>query len=542
MRRRILYLFSLLKGLNIDWEKWSKRGDQGYQIAWRLLISTLVIGFLWFIISGLKDNGYSIQAFNMPKSFEDAGYSGPVMARKLVDELSSVQSFISSVKENELENIQNANDKPDLDVEVMGIGLTLNSITYHLRELLGRPNRSIGGEITDIDSILTLNLRVTGAPVQNFSYDYSNTSRVIGLDSITYDAAKAIIQFLDPYRMAVYHQRNGDFQSSLKVINYILREKKEDTDWAYVAWGNLLDKQGDLVAAAEKFEQATIINPKLVIAWRNWAWLELRQKNNDLAIDLMRKSLNLDKTSAEGWNSLAFCLKQTEQFAESEKAYKNAIKHDPTNIDWYNNYAEFKGMQGDTSAVVDIFQKMQKNIDLKDAGYFTTIASYYRFTGDLDKAALCLNNALDLDPDNLVIHNQLSNYYFQIEEDRTGLKHARKVIQLASSSDQNNADFIQLQAHNNIAMSFYQEEEFDSAYYHANQAISINPEVNFPHSTLAETHGLAGNDEGFYEAIERAIELGFDVTKYLDQAPYDKYKNQERFIQLMDKYNEEKGD
>ena len=55
----------------------------------------------------------------------EAGYTGQVFARQLVDELIEVQNFVQSIKDDALTNIQNQNEKPDLDVEVLGIGLTL---------------------------------------------------------------------------------------------------------------------------------------------------------------------------------------------------------------------------------------------------------------------------------------------------------------------------------------------------------------------------------------------------------------------------------
>lgn len=538
MKKRFLLFFNLLKTLKIDWEKWGKRSEKGYLIAWRLLVISLVIGFIWFIISGLYDNGYAIQAFSMPKSFSDSGYTGTVMARKLVDELSDVEAFVSSIKEDALEDIQNLNDKPDLDVEVMGIGLTLNSITYHLRELLGRPNRSIGGEVTDIDQILSLNLRITGSPVRSFSYNYEDSNRSEAINALVHEAAKAIIKNLDPYRLAVYHYKNEDTKNSLKTIDHIIKEKPEDAAWAYLAWGNLLDKEGDLMAACEKFKLATDINPAFTIAWRNWAWLEFRQRNYDKSIELMEKALATNKKDGEGWNSLAYCLRQVGRYEEADAAYKKAIKYDKGNINWYANWADYKAMQEDTAAVLDIFEQMQKNIQIKDSDYYSNISTYHRFKGNLDSTFFYLETALALDPDNLAVNNQLANYYyFAVRDTQKAMTAMQKVAQLAETSNLGNANFLKLNAHNNIAMFYCEKEQFDSAYSHVNQAIRLNPEVNFPYATLAEIHANLGNEEGLLEALEMAMERGFDIEPYLDQPPFNKYKDQEQFKALVEKYD-----
>jgi hypothetical protein len=223
MKLKIGRIFSWIKKLPISWNWVKTVGDGVFQAGWRLGVLLLLIGVTFFLIKGLQNETYAIETFQVPEIFEQSGYTGVVLAKKLVDELNEVENFISSSKEGPLNNIQSNVGEPDLNVEVMGIGLTLNTVTYYLRDLLGRQNRSISGEITDIDQSLSLTLRITGAAPFHASYSYSESDRAVGIQYLLHEASKQIILHLDPYRIAVYHYKKNDEKNSLEVIGEILK-------------------------------------------------------------------------------------------------------------------------------------------------------------------------------------------------------------------------------------------------------------------------------------------------------------------------------
>ncbi|NJL12749.1 MAG: hypothetical protein HC913_06995 [Microscillaceae bacterium] len=74
------------------------------------------------------------------------------------------------------------------------------------------------------------------------------------------------------------------------------------------------------------------------------------------------------------------------------------------------------------------------------------------------------------------------------------------------------------------------------AIQYAEKALKINSKNSFAYSTLAETYALMGDDENFYKNTELALKYGFPVWEQLDEIPYEKYANQERFLSLIRKY------
>ena len=539
-RKMFSLIFRNVKKAKINWESVEKRGDRTFQIGWRLAVLALLLGVVVFIIKGFRDDGFAIKAFDVPKHLEDAGYSGTVLARKLVDELSALEIFVSSVKEEALQAIHNDVDKPDLDVEVMGIGLTLNAVTFHLRELLGRENRSIGGELTDVDQRLTLTLRMTGSASRSFSKKYVEGQRERALEYVVLEAAKAILATLDPYRLAIYHYKKDEKEAALEVIGKILKERPEDAAWAYVAWGNLLTKEGKYKEGIDKFQRAIAIDPKLELARNNWAWEEFRLKNFEKALQLFEENARLSPEKGGNWNSIAFCLRAMERFDEADRAYARAVEVEPDVLWWYGNWADMNVQRGDTSSVEEIFGRLKSNVSLRGADYYLFMASYFNFKGEQDSAMHQLERVVELEPKNFSALRQLSGIYLRADTNFSQIKEmALRTIDLAKEQNETEEKVILQNAYNYIAMAEYKMEEYDSAYYHVQLAIKQDTSIAYPYTTLAEIHGLVDNHEGFYAAAEIALQKGFHLENFLDEEPYNRYAQQARFQDLLRKYGRE---
>lgn len=538
MRINFTRIFAALKARRIKWSDIKDNGDALFQAGWRLGVLLLLIGMVVFVFKGLNNDGYAITALQAPAAFVEAGFSGPVLAKKLIDELQEVNQFVSSQKTDVLSGIQNDVDRPDLDVEVMGIGLTLNSVTYHLRELLGRQNRTIGGELTDIDQTLSLTLRMTGFAPETFSYPYEEGNRFTALKNILNDAARQIIQNLDPYRMAVYHYKKDNPQKSLEVINKVLLERPEETAWAYLAWGNLLNKQQKPKEAIDKFRRATAIDPNLELAWSNWAWTEFRLKNFEEALVLFQRLTRINPKAGGHWNSIAFCLRALERNDEVEAAYAKAVEVDPQTIWWYGNWADFKFSRGDTAGIGMIFDKVTKNVQLKGVDYYLAQAALNRYRQRLEEAAGNLEDALALDPRHMTALQQMISVKHELGRDFPQIKElCQRMIEMADRQTEAPANVFRQAYYNYMAMAEHKMEQYDSAKVHAQLAIAQDTSAAYPYTTLAEVYGLTDNDEGFYQALETALAKGFKRPDLLEgQEPYRRYAGQARYRALLKKY------
>ncbi len=61
-----------------------------------------------------------------------------------------------------------------------------------------------------------------------------------------------------------------------------------------------------------------------------------------------------------------------------------------------------------------------------------------------------------------------------------------------------------------------------------------------PYTTLAETYGFMGKTELFYQALEKAIELGFNLEQLLKTEPYTHFLHQKRFQAIIQAFMEKK--
>lgn len=538
MKAKIIRTFNKFKNLSFNWEKIKNSGDVLFQAGWRFFVLLLFLGVALFLIKGLRNDAYAIKTFQVPDAFSKAGYSDGVIAKKLVDELNAIETFVSSAKAGPLDNVQSEIGKPDLNIEVMGVGLTLNTITYYLRDLLGRKNRSIGGELTDVDQKLSLTLRMTDHPPQTFSRNYQENERSQALSYVLHEAAKKILQNLDPYRIAVYYYRKKESSKCLEAIGEILETRPEEAKWAYLAWGNLLNQEDKPREAMEKFRQAIQLDSQFELAWTNLAWAEFELKNHEKAIAAFQKLTTLNPQKGSYWNSLAFCHRRSGQYEKADQAYAKAVKTEPDVIWWPRNWADFKLQQKDTAAFEALFSKIKNNPNLRGLDYYRVMASYAMYTGRPDSAAHYIQNALALDPDNMGILQQLTNLHYRHTKNFEQVKvYARRLIDLAEEQSEIRPRHFRQNYYNYMARADYSLEEFDSALIHVQKAIDLDTLSSAPYTTLAETYAFMGEYEAFYQSIEIALDKGFkNLDQHLHEEPYRRFAKEERFLKLLDKY------
>lgn len=521
---------------SINWDKIDNVLMRIFQLSWRLAVGLIVVVLLLFIYRGFKDENYAIKAFLVPKEFNDAGYSGLVVANKLFDEVSAIEAFVASQKADPL-NIQ-SEIKPDLNLDVMGFGLSVNSTIYYLKDLMGKENRFISGELTDLNDHLSLTLRLTGHSPKVLTSSYQEDHKQEAFEEVMHQGAMAMMKLLDPYRLAVYHYKKGEENLSMDLIREIIKGKPEEAAWGYLAWGNLLNQQGKPDKANEKFKKATEISSQFLLAYANWAWSTFREQKYMEAIPLFEKAAKLNPQNSSYFNGLALCYNNLEKYDKADFYYSKAVETQPEVIWWYGNWASFKfSVLKDTLAAIAIMERAKENIPESDDFYISRTA-YYFYQNEMDSALIMIEKALEINPQNITALDQMSHALYQNNKDYAGAKQLmkRKINVIQANPRSVEASNYQLQsAFNFMAMMEYNLEEFDSALVHVQKAIQYDTKIAFPYSTLAEIHGFKGETEAFYQAIEKAVDRGFNFEPYLDQEPYKRFVKDQKFLQLIGK-------
>ncbi len=529
------------KRSKIRWKNVLRMGNLIFQIGWRVLVFFLVLALALFLYRGMHNKNYAVEAFHVPKGYVDAGLNGVVFANKLMDEVQAVDDFIASVKERPTE-VQSG-IQPDLNFQVMGIGLTVNSITYFLKEIFGKERRAIGGELTDIDQKLELTLRITGHQSEHFAVAYEQGKREEALQHLMHEAAKVVIGLLDPYRLSVYHYKKKEMDKSLELIMDLIANKPDEAAWGYLAWGNILNTLDRPEEACEKFQKSIEHQSGFRLAYANWAWTELRQRNYKAAIPLFERANQGHPKVASYYNGIAMCYRNMKEYEKAETYFAKASASDPEHTLWWNgNWAGMKyfNMQ-DTIGAMRLMKKTGD--EMKEGGSkYLAYSAYYYYKNEPDSAQQMAELALEIAPSNLMALTQVTNFYYDSEANERCVESSKRKIKiLLSDRNVENWSNQLLNTYNVLAMCDYRLEQYDSALVHVNLAIEVDPSNAIPYTTLAETYAYMGDHEKFYEALEMAVNRGYDFEEIKGDEPYNRYQNEERFLRLIRKNEQEES-
>lgn len=488
------------------------------------------------IYRGLNQEGYSVQSFQVPKNLNDAGYNGQVVALLVQDQVQELKVLANSQREDSLD--LNVNMRPDLSLDVMGVGLSSSSMIYHLRDLLGHENYTIGGNITDMDGVMKMNIRMTDHEPLSINVPYEDESRQEALMELVDKGAMYILKNTDPYRLAVVHHRRGELEASENLIRHMIVDRPRDRKWAYNFWANIKNQEGELEEAIDLYQKSIEEDENFALPRRSLGWAYFRDKKYVKALEQFEKSLEIDAFSPSSHNGAALCNRELGDLDKANTYYEDQLEKFPQSIWSYGNYSSFLiEYKKDTVGATQIWKRASENLEVS-GDYYVALGAFYLMQEDSVKALSYAMQALELEPENVSVLQQLSSFnYYQLKNYAEAENYYRT---LARVYERGNYDIgMKISAYNMLSMSEYQQEKFDSALVHVQMAIDIMPEASFPYSTLAEIYILQNDRVNFYKAIEKAISLGFPMEQFLDDHPYNLLKDQSKLLGIMAKYKKE---
>lgn len=157
----------------------------------------------------------------------------------------------------------------------------------------------------------------------------------------------------------------------------------------------------------------------------------------------------------------------------------------------------------------------------------------YRDLRMFDKAILDMNSAININP-NLAIAFLNRGYLFEEIGDYNSA-----INDLDHASELGFEDKALL--YNNYAVAHRRIGNFDKAIKYVKLGLDLNPEFYNLYGTLALIYSDKGDDEKFYENIEICLQKGCPIYKYLDDDKgFDRFKGEQRFINLLNQYNQKR--
>ena len=502
----------------------------------KLGVLLLISFFLVFFFRLFQEQGYVMESFSVPQHLEESGFNGQVIAFRLQDELTHLKEIAVSVKEDSL---QLKGNDGDIDLSVLGVGLSLKSLAYQLRETLGKKNKTIRGEVTRIGDRYEIQIRMTDYPKIVKQVIVSNQSEAEALDQLIRVGAEGLLLNTDPYRLAVLYNNEERYEEGVKTIRHLLRTNPDETQWAYLAWGAALKSQGKKAEAVDKYRKSIAADSTFSLPLINLAWILREQGKNKEAIQALEKVTKLEPDNHWRKITLAWMYVQNEMYTQSDSLFKLAIKQAPTQkekMDITLSWAENKMNQDDILGAQKLIDEFEGDLGENPMSYL--IKGFAAFF-DKDTAAVLRNlkEGFYIDPSFTYIIN--ANIY-----SGNSLQNYRHVVNIFKDVQWINMHPQQKQScYNQVAMAYNHLNEYDSAYVLIQETIAMDPFVGYPYSTLSETFAFKQELDSCFYFMEKALKLGMSTevisNDSLPQPPYDELSKMIRFQNLIKKYKKD---
>ena len=502
------------------------------------LAKVLLVFFIFFIVAviykSLQTEGYVVEAISVPKGINESGYDSQVLANLLQDELDLVKRVAGSSKEDSIK--VNSQNSKDLKIDVMGLGFSTSTLSYHIRELFGIETKTIKGQLTHIDDELRMIMRITNEETKTLKEKIPDEQLSTALDTLMRSSAEHILYVTDPYRLAVYYKSMNKLDKSVEIIRYIINGDGPDKEWAYLLWGNLNSSglEPNKERAIECYEKAMAINPDFKLPAFALGWLYFGMKDFDNAVTYFNIAIKQRPKHFGINNGLAISYRR---LGNQEKAlfhYEQNVENHPENLWSYGNYSDYKLRElKDTIGATNLFKKAASHLD-ESADYYVALSGMYYFQNKLDSALFVMDKALEIDPENISALYQVASYHASDEEDADHQLADKYFERIVSVFDKKDVEMgMRQNAYNQWAMNKYKQSKFDEAFEKIRKAISYDASSAYPWTTMAEIHHYKGDVDSFYYYCNKAKSLGFEFKKIIEEEPYSDYKDDAQMTSLL---------
>jgi tetratricopeptide (TPR) repeat protein len=490
-----------------------------------LVLLVFACMLIWRLI---ENEDYTLEEFTVPKALEESGYTGAYMAQSVQDALHNLKEQAGSSKTDSL-HVGNASES-DFNVNVMGLDLSIKNIAHQIRLLFGRPVKSIRGELTQSADNMHFTLRVSGFPPTQVTQKIVDNNSEAAIQSLCKQLAESLLGMTDPYRLAVVCYREKRYGQAIECIRKIIKERPHERPWAYLAWGSVLEEQGQVDMAISKYQRATELDSTFSYGWRRWGSSLRGQKKASEAIQKFEKALQLKPDDAQVWAGIAVLYIDTGQLDKSTHAIERALhlaSKDPAIL----LYCAQVKMHVDS---VETGKKLlQKTIDTAgetSEGFMARMMLSYL---EKDTQGIIANGlyAAELDPKN-----------FTVGRSAMGCAHLQrnyqKAIEIGNNMDLTHPDKEEVKhVYNQLAYAYNMTGQRDSAFAFIRRAIAIDSSYSYGYSTLAEIYAFSGQPEMFYRYLEKGFRLGMDASTIdYTEEPYKTYSQKPRYKALIEKY------
>jgi tetratricopeptide (TPR) repeat protein len=237
----------------------------GFMLFVALVVAAVILGLGDMAWDAANDRGLVVEPFSVPPDLVQRGLTGQVMAKQVLDRLSDLQSQTETMR---TASSYRNNWGDDIKVEIPETGVSVGELKHYLRESLGHETH-ISGEVYRTLAGLTITARVGEESGASFDGTDADLKRLVQR------AAEAVYERTQPYRYAVYLDREGPTPEGAAVLDGLAQSADPiERAWAHVHSGVLAMSKGDVAAQTAGMLDALAEVPDFAPALWNLAYGE----------------------------------------------------------------------------------------------------------------------------------------------------------------------------------------------------------------------------------------------------------------------------
>ncbi|MEL6674974.1 MAG: hypothetical protein AAFR61_22395 [Bacteroidota bacterium] len=487
---------------------------------------TLIILLAIMILVGLQDDSYTVKPFSVPQEFADRGMDGRVLVSQILDRGLALKQEVSSIKADQ--SYVNDAQKPEMEVAVLGLGLSVKSTILSLKSLLGRPIKQISGELVSLDSSLQLTLRISGLPVQTLVEPVDARGLNKAIEHLIDQAAKAFLQKTDPYRLALYYAETDQEKKALEIIEYMRTYDQAESAWMYHAWARLLYRQENYEASMDRSRRSLKRDPNFTLGYLNLATCYGMLDSTQKSIAYHQKVVQLDPQNAWRRVGLAWAYARDGKLTMADKHMEEAKAMEDEDILIVTNHGWIHHNWGDEEKAVgfleDAYLREPDNPSTWDG--MGIVLQYKR---DLEYAYQELKRMESYNPYSGYVKAIMSSYHQVVNNIPEAIRYAQATLEVGGDSTR---------AYFQLGGLYAQQQEISLAYQYLNQGFARDTTA-IGILTLAEIKYFEGDKEAFYQHLETVLKRGFTFNDLaLASAPFNTLMGDARFRDVMKKYDQ----
>jgi tetratricopeptide (TPR) repeat protein len=268
------------------------------KLSFELGAAALVLALAAAIGSGVwsaaHDRGLIIESFDVPPDMAAKGLSGPVIASKLLDDITALQKATSSSRPAS----SFTNDWTNaIKVEIPDTGVSFGQAYRYLRNWLGE-DMHMSGEAVETDKGIALTVRLSDE--SGVTFEGSRTD----FDKIVHQAAEVMFKQAQPYRYAVYLAEHGRVAESGAIFRDLTGAGSPmERAWAYIGLAAIAENGGHFAEADAMARRSLAEDPALPNGLIGIAESADEQSHSEDSLSDWRRAEDaLKHTSSDVWN------------------------------------------------------------------------------------------------------------------------------------------------------------------------------------------------------------------------------------------------